>query len=167
MMRAEGLRGCRALLAVLLITAGCERGCHEERAVGQPVAHVHPNGLVLRLAERFDGGRAVQGVAVEETALGFEAHVTAAQRHALAARVELHPRGEPPPRSSRRAWTRPGLRYAIEDAGGGGSGGEEYVFTAWRRCGEGYLLFEQREQSELGTPSFALAWEVVEGTRCP
>lgn len=54
---------------------------------------------------------------------------------------------------------------AIEDAGG--RGGEEYVFTAWRRCGDGDLRFEQQDQSELGTPELPFAWAVIDGTRCP
>jgi hypothetical protein len=57
------------------------------------------------------------------------------------------------------------VHYIIVDLKGGGSGGEQYQLTAWRRARNGHLLYDQFEQSEMGEPDFELAWSVIEGTK--
>jgi hypothetical protein len=47
----------------------------------------------------------------------------------------------------------------------GGSGGEQYFFTAYEPVPSGHILYSQAKQSEYGEPEFDLCWSVIKATR--
>jgi hypothetical protein len=54
-----------------------------------------------------------------------------------------------------------GETYLIE-AGGGGSGGTEYLLSTWKASGGAFIVVTAVEQMELGTPTFDAGWAVFE-----
>lgn len=55
------------------------------------------------------------------------------------------------------------LNYQIERREGG-SGGDEYYFTAWEKIDRNFIVYNQQQQSEYGEPNFATCWQIIEKT---
>lgn len=55
--------------------------------------------------------------------------------------------------------------HHILEAIGGGSGGTEYQLIAWKAAGDRFITVNAIEQTEWGTPDFAIAWAVLKRSR--
>jgi hypothetical protein len=110
----------------------------------------HANGLRTAMPE---------GYKMDESPEGFTFRLTASTRAMnwiAVARSAALPRVTPVDEVIAR-----GENHLIE-AGGGGSGGTEYLLSAWKASGGAFILVTAVEQMELGTPTFDAGWSVLE-----
>jgi hypothetical protein len=161
------VRSLRFAAAPVVLLLACRV---EYRSAGSTVAHEHPAGIALRLPERLDDGRRVEGVAVTRTADGFRVTLgpERAVRWPTTATMELRPAAAVAQRSAPRERSVDGrtIHYAVErDEDGGSCGGEE-TFRGWEACGDRVLVYEQVKSDECGG-DFGFVWRVVEGAECP
>lgn len=157
-MRA-GSRSCWPLLLAISLATACPRKHHP---MGPTDTVVHELGFAVA-APRAMGRIPIK---VEHLPSGFLVRVEGA-RGVGPVTVKFNP-GVPSPLGTWRKTRTIGdfdVHYTIQDLDGGGSGGEEYELTAWRRVGNGHALYTQMEQSEMGEPDFDLAWNVIAGTK--
>ncbi|MEM7056877.1 MAG: Tsi3 family protein [Pseudomonadota bacterium] len=82
-------------------------------------------------------------------------------RTPLQVRIDLQPDGALPDATEERRITDGLARYKIEELDGG-SGGQVWQLNAIKETPKGALMMRASQQTELGPPDFAMAWEIFE-----
>jgi hypothetical protein len=163
----------RRLIVLAALASAGVFGCRRPTSAVPSTTARHPNGLVVTLPRTVEesGSAGPQPVSVERTTTGFTVFVARHEllRFTVSATVEVHTEGSSPPGSWPRQRTVRGqrVRYAIDEDGDAGSGGRSYTLRAWQACRGGYVLWRQSALAETFTPSFDLAWILIEGTEPP
>jgi hypothetical protein len=117
----------------------------------------HPEGLKLRIPAQLQ---------VQQLRSGFHISSLASKVSRIPQALEVTvarsgvPEGHWP---ERRISNGREVRFRMDELAGG-SGGTEYVLTAWVRYDPGHVLVKQTTQAEWPVkPDFSLAWTVLDG----
>ena len=140
-----------ALLAASL--AACE-----EKGAEVPIAEelAHANGLRTVLPQGFRAATTAAGFEFDE-----EGELRSPKRITIVrsdAKPELAAEGE------QTLPDREEARFAIQELEGG-SGGDVYQLTAWRKATDGWIVMTEYVQVEHFDPDFAVGWAVLGQTR--
>ena len=147
-------------LTFLLVMSGCSFMQKQPDTV-KMTGTKHPNGLVVGVPEKFVARQTETGYTIQP-----EGDANSKARYPVEISVSLVKAQNVPQESSlktRRVGQRE-IHYRVEK-GAGGSGGEQYFFTAYEAVPNGYILYSQAKQSESGEPDFDLCWSVIKATR--
>jgi len=121
----------------------------------------HPNGLVVGVPEKFVARQTEIGYTIEP-----EGNANSKARYPIEIQVWLvkgQNVAQVPSLKTRRVGEKD-VFYKVEKSTGG-SGGEQYFFTAYEPVPNGYILYSQGKQSDSGEPDFDLCWSVIRATR--
>lgn len=147
-------------LVCLILDTGCVSDEEHYAFQGELREFVHQNDLVIKLPKTFVAQAKENGFLIEPADASNHR-----LRNSLMVWIEKRDNEEPIALANMRE-KRVGnrtLNYQIEMSEGG-SGGDEYYFTAWEKIDRNFIVYKQTLQSEHGEPAFATCWQIVEKT---
>ncbi len=151
-------------VSILLICITLNAGCLSDEKYypfqGELREFIHQNGLTVKLPETLVATENDKGFLIEPAG-DLNKHL----RNQLMVWIEKRENERPDAFANLRQKTvgNRTLNYQIE-LREGGSGGDEYRFTAWEKNERDFIVYKQVQQSEYGEPNFATCWQIIEKT---
>lgn len=142
---------------ILFLANNCSMSPRSEENLRQ---YVHQNGLMIKLPEQYAATINDDGFTVEP-ADGSNKN----RRYPIQAKISHRGLGETPvdDGSKQKTIGNRTIKYRIEKQEGG-SGGEEYNFSADETLNGELISYNQSEQSEGSPPRFDLIWLIIANT---